>query len=98
MKFEVIEDGPDNYILEIIKDTGRIIFNCVDLYSACELEKIIKKNTTAVFTVKNRINEGCGKTLEPGQWWNFCGETDMGQTTPVLCTECGGDLKLKREK
>lgn len=35
----------------------------------------------------------CGHTLAKGQWWNFCGETDMGQTLPALCTECGGEFK-----
>ena len=35
-------------------------------------------------------NHGCGKQLAKGQWWGFCGETDMGQTLPALCTECGG--------
>lgn len=33
----------------------------------------------------------CGVKLAPGQWWNFCGETDMGQTAPALCTACGGE-------
>lgn len=32
--------------------------------------------------------KGCGKKLAPGQWWNLCGETDMGQTAPILCEEC----------
>ena len=36
----------------------------------------------------------CGKRLATGQWWNFCGETDMGQTMPVQCTECGGEYPL----
>lgn len=36
----------------------------------------------------------CGKLLAPDQWWHFCGETDMGQTLPVQCTECGGEYKL----
>jgi DNA-directed RNA polymerase subunit RPC12/RpoP len=36
----------------------------------------------------------CGKLLAPGQWWHFCGETDMGQTLPVKCTACGGEYKL----
>lgn len=36
----------------------------------------------------------CNKTLAEGQWWAFCGETDMGQTSPVLCTECGGEFEL----
>jgi len=40
------------------------------------------------------IKKSCGKLLAPGQWWRFCGETDMGQTLPVLCTECGGDMIL----
>lgn len=37
----------------------------------------------------------CGKKLAKGQWWRFCGETDMGQTAPALCTECGGDFALE---
>lgn len=36
----------------------------------------------------------CGKLLKEGQWWHFCGETDMGQTPPALCTECGGRFEL----
>lgn len=36
----------------------------------------------------------CEKRLAPGQYWGFCGETDMGQTEPALCTECGGEYKL----
>ena len=38
---------------------------------------------------------GCGRLLAEGQWWWFCGETDMGQTAPALCTECGGEYLLK---
>lgn len=38
--------------------------------------------------------KGCRKKLAEGQWWKFCGETDMGQTLPALCTECGGEHKL----
>lgn len=34
----------------------------------------------------------CDKPLAAGQWWNYCGETDMGQTEPVSCTHCGGKL------
>lgn len=41
------------------------------------------------------MNKGCGRALAKGQWWNFCGETDMGQSMPALCTECGGDEKLE---
>lgn len=36
----------------------------------------------------------CGKLLKEGHWWHFCGETDMGQTMPVQCTECGGEYEL----
>ena len=35
---------------------------------------------------------GCGAMLKRGQHWSFCGETDMGQSEPALCTQCGGDL------
>ena len=41
-------------------------------------------------TEENRSN-GCGATLAQGQYWSFCGETDMGQTLPALCTRCGGE-------
>ena len=36
----------------------------------------------------------CGKKLADGQYWSFCGETDMGQTAPVRCINCGGSFKL----
>lgn len=36
-------------------------------------------------------NTGCGSVLKEGQWFRFCGETDMGQTAPALCTHCGGE-------
>lgn len=36
---------------------------------------------------------GCGRRLAGGQFFTFCGEMDMGQTDPALCTECGGELK-----
>ena len=39
----------------------------------------------------------CGKILDD-EWWSFCGETDMGQTLPVQCIECGGEYKLKKHK
>jgi hypothetical protein len=40
---------------------------------------------------------GCGKRLAPGQWFEICGETDMGQTAPALCTECGGPFRLEAD-
>lgn len=46
-------------------------------------------------SLKTRQKRGCRKRLAPGQWWAFCGETDMGQTAPALCTECGGEFKLE---
>lgn len=41
--------------------------------------------------------DGCRQPLAEGQWWNFCGETDMGQTAPALCTECGGVYEREEE-
>lgn len=38
--------------------------------------------------------KGCGRALAPGHYWAYCGETDMGQSLPALCTECGGEYKL----
>ncbi len=40
---------------------------------------------------------GCKKKLAQPCWWNFCGETDMGQTAPVLCTHCGGEYVLMED-
>jgi len=40
---------------------------------------------------------GCGEALAEGQWWTYCGETDMGQTAPARCTECGGDYKRESD-
>lgn len=37
---------------------------------------------------------GCRRRIVDS-WWHFCGETDMGQSSPVLCTECGGSYVLK---
>lgn len=45
--------------------------------------------------VDSDINNGCGCTLAPGQWWSFCGETDMGKSLPALCTDCGGKFEKK---
>lgn len=39
----------------------------------------------------------CNKPLADGQYWTFCGETDMGQTEPVCCTRCGGQLILAED-
>lgn len=49
-------------------------------------------------TASKEPNTCCGKKLKKGQWWSFCGETDMGQTLPALCTECGGEFILEDEK
>lgn len=41
--------------------------------------------------------KGCRARLAPGQHWAFCGETDMGQTSPALCERCGGSFKRAAE-
>ena len=38
---------------------------------------------------------GCNAPLADGQYFSFCGETDMGQTAPALCTKCGGEFVVK---
>ena len=40
----------------------------------------------------------CGAKLADGQWWAFCGETDMGQGSPVLCEVCDVVNGLKRKE
>lgn len=44
----------------------------------------------------DEVMKGCQRKLAPGRYFNYCGETDMGQTPPAFCTECGGDYELKR--
>ena len=36
----------------------------------------------------------CGKKAAPGQWYGFCGDSDMG-CSPVYCVNCGGSLILE---
>lgn len=43
---------------------------------------------------KRSVKGGCGRELAAGQYWTFCGETDMGQTLPALCIDCNGSFKL----
>lgn len=47
-----------------------------------------RKHVQNGLLVEKEIVMTCGKSLASGQWWNFCGETDMGQTAPVQCVEC----------
>lgn len=54
-----------------------------------ELRRISQQNRTAQATA-----QGCKRKLAAGQHWSYCGETDMGQTAPFLCEECGGVGKL----
>lgn len=49
-------------------------------------------------SLKTMEKQGCKKRLAPGQYWGYCGETDMGQSAPALCTECGGEYKLDDQK
>ena len=44
------------------------------------------------------MDEGCKRKLEEGQYFWWCGETDMGQSMPALCTECGGNFKLAKNE
>lgn len=53
-------------------------------------------NLDEFYQVRNTPG-ACGRLLAPGQYWVFCGETDMGQTGPALCTQCGGEFRLKGE-
>lgn len=43
---------------------------------------------------KSNDGTGCGRRLADGQYWTFCGETDMGQTQRAICQECGGTFRL----
>jgi hypothetical protein len=52
-----------------------------------------KHPTMDEWTRKNLL-VGCNRALAPRQYWTRCGESDMGQTSPALCTNCGGNLLL----
>ena len=47
--------------------------------------------------LKRHSGVPCGRKLADGQWYHFCGETDMGQTSPALCTRCDGTYKLAKD-
>jgi hypothetical protein len=53
-----------------------------------------RNNELALLCPAYRHPQGCKAKLAAGQWWSFCGETDMGQTAPALCTKCGGTYRL----
>jgi len=38
-------------------------------------------------------SQGCRLPLAPGQHFQWCGETDMGQSVPTLCEECDSTFK-----
>ena len=46
-------------------------------------------------TEKKSVTKGCGKRLAPLQYFTRCGEKETTSNTTVLCTECGGKLRLK---
>lgn len=91
--------NPDVIIQEVILDTS-------DLRTLLPIDTLIKQIADLKdqgvrqalinlgWTPPSEVSHGCFKSLAPGQWWMFCGESDMGQTPPVLCTECGGQYKL----
>lgn len=74
--------------VEVLKQALEVLERCTAIYGAPE----------AIIAIKRELGYGCRRPLALGQWWVFCGETDMGQTPPALCTECGGDYKLKETK
>lgn len=51
---------------------------------------------TAEQDAMGQAKVGCGAALAPGQWWVRCGESDMGQTAPILCNVCDPKDGLKR--
>ena len=48
-------------------------------------------------TDQRLIKSPCGKKFAKCQWWSYCGETDMGQSAPVKCTQCGGNFILQED-
>lgn len=101
MNYEVkTHYNPDVIIQEVILNTS-------DLRTLLPVDTVIKQIADLKdqgvrqalinlgWTPPSVSSTGCFKSLAAGQWWTFCGETDMGQTPPVLCTECGGQYKLR---
>ncbi|THD06117.1 hypothetical protein B1991_14335 [Rhodanobacter lindaniclasticus] len=66
-------------------DDGRITYGG----DKARLRELVSK-----LTDPPRARKGCRRALAGGQFFTFCGETDMGHTLPVLCTECGGTMRL----
>lgn len=65
--------------------------------ASCDLQTFIHMRDAAINAALGNkpTSKGCGEPLAKGQWWSTCGETDMGQSIPVLCTKCGGEYKLQ---
>jgi hypothetical protein len=45
--------------------------------------------------IEKKSVKGCGKRLASLQYFSRCGEKETTSNTIVLCTECGGKLRLK---
>lgn len=61
------------------------------------LDRTIEMNYYYGHRINPEERGGCGRTLENGHYWAYCGETDMGQGCPALCVGCGGEYKLENK-
>lgn len=74
-------------------------YNKLERLSKEELiHKVIALESVISHLKSAQKTEGCKRPLAKGQWWGYCGETDMGQTKPALCTSCGGTYRLAGSK
>jgi hypothetical protein len=64
--------------------------------AADEIERL--RAEVARLRGETRKPKGCGRTVAPGQYWVLCGERQMGEGIGPLCTECGGELRLKEQR
>ena len=105
---EILKEFDNVYVVDIDNrgiGHANIDYQLARLISGKARSAIAKAESLSMSMSDNRkdddaaakTREGCRRRLARGQWWAFCGETDMGQTMPALCTECGGKFELSKE-
>lgn len=88
------EDLLAKYILHVRQCEGIDFLDRLNDHTGSDVAFTDEEVHTLQRLASPHAGKGCKKRLAEEQWFRFCGETDMGQTAPALCTECGGEYKL----
>lgn len=90
-RLKTLVDNPNFLIRKLqkkLEEAEKVMCYCArqpDIDKCC-------KETKKYFEYK----QGCGVEIED-DYWQHCGDTDMGQSAPILCVDCGGDKEVIHE-